>query len=139
MADRPGPRPRPGAESGRGESGAASLLVVAMASVLLFLTLGLAWAGAVVVAHRQTQTGADLAALAGAVALVEGGDACGAAAEAADRNGVRLAGCSVEATSIVVVVTRRGPGLDGLTPVLGARARAGFHAPASPAAPAPAP
>ena len=56
----------------RAEAGAATLLAVAMAGVLMMLGAALAVVGAMVLAHRQAQASADLAALAGAAAATHG-------------------------------------------------------------------
>ena len=56
---------------------------------------------------RHALQAAELAALAGAAAAVEGRSACDAAARAAERNDARVAECVVEAAgrSVVVEVT----------------------------------
>ena len=89
----------------RDERGAGSVLAVAM--------IGPAGDGhgrgggvvGVVAAHRIAQSAADLAALAGAGALQDGGDACGQAADVARRNRARLSGCAVDGWNVSVVVS----------------------------------
>jgi secretion/DNA translocation related TadE-like protein len=76
-------------------------------------------------AHRRAEAAADLAALAGGGALVEGRDACGVAAEVAHRNGASLTRCRADAETVAVVVTVAGPRLLGLAARLPGRARAG--------------
>ncbi|HEY6933764.1 MAG TPA: Rv3654c family TadE-like protein, partial [Marmoricola sp.] len=88
-------------------------------------------------AHRRAEAAADLAALAGGGALVEGRDACDVAAEVAHRNGASLATCRAGTDSVAVVVTVAGPTLLGLAARLPGRARAGPVA-AGGAAPQPA-
>ena len=78
----------------RREDGSASLLVVVHLTVLLVVGVALGAVGALYVAERRAQSAADLAALAGAGALVDGRDACAAAAEVAGANGARVAVCT---------------------------------------------
>lgn len=71
------------------------LLTVAwMASVLV------GWLGQV----SSTADAADLAALAAAGARTQGADTCGAAREAAERNGAELVGCRVQGDQSAFVV-----------------------------------
>lgn len=101
------------------------MLVVAMTGVLLLVGAALGVVAALVVAHRAAQSGADLAALAGAQALGQGSDGCGAAAETASANGVRLRGCATLGRVVEVRVSAPGPRWLGQTSDLSARARAG--------------
>ncbi|MEQ6903570.1 Rv3654c family TadE-like protein [Nocardioides sp. YIM 152588] len=109
----------------RGERGAATVLVVALAGVLLLVGCALGVAATLVVDHRRAQAAADLAALAGAARLAEGGDACRVAGEVAAANGATLLGCRVEDRDVVAEVRVTGPRWLGQTGDLVARARAG--------------
>ena len=108
----------------RGERGSGSVLVVAMTGLLVLVTVGVVCAVAVVGVHRRAQSAADLAALAGAVALQDGRDACASAEVIARANGTELGSCRVAGwtVSIAVVAAARLP-VGGLR--LPARARAG--------------
>ncbi len=108
----------------RDEHGAASVLVVVLVGVLLLAALAAAGVVAVVAAHRTAQAGADLAALAGAAALQDGGDACGVAAEIARRNRTALQECRVNEWEVVVVVAGEARVWGGRA-ALRAKARAG--------------
>ncbi|HET7069346.1 MAG TPA: Rv3654c family TadE-like protein [Nocardioides sp.] len=110
--------------SGR-ERGAATLLVLAMAGVLVTLGAALAVVVAMVAAHRAAQSAADLAALAGANAVLEGRQGCAAAGETAAANGATLTGCLVSGADVAVEVRVAGPHWLGQTADLGARSRAG--------------
>ena len=81
--------PRP-----RGERGAATVLAVSFLGVLVLVGAALGVVAAMVVAHRAAESAADLAALAGAGALADGGDPCAAAAAVATGNGARLDSCT---------------------------------------------
>ena len=86
----------------RGEGGWATPVVVALTGVLVTVTLVAAVLGRLLVEHRQAGVAADLAALAGAVAVQHGGDGCAAAAESARHNGAELLGCVVEGERVRV-------------------------------------
>ncbi len=91
----------------RDEHGSGTALVAAVILVLMVVAAGLlVVAGYVAVAHHA-RSAADLVALSGAATRGRGGDACGAAAVVASRNGVRLAGCSERGDSFDYVVTVR--------------------------------
>lgn len=107
-----------------GDRGAASLLAVSCLGLLLLLGAALSVVGAMVAAHRQAQAAADLAALAGASAVV-GGDPCGDAAAVAEANGGSVASCAVDGYDVVVEVVVPGPRWLGATGDLTGRARAG--------------
>ena len=67
------------AEAAAGRATApGSVLAVAMMGVLVTVTVAAAGVVGVVATHRTAQSAADLAALAGAAALQDGGDACAA-------------------------------------------------------------
>ncbi len=107
------------------ERGAASLLVVGCLGLLLVLGSAVGVVAALVTAHREAQSAADLAALAGASAHQDGEDGCGAAASMASDNGASLVGCRTEGDDVVVVVEVAGPRWLGQTEDLRAEARAG--------------
>jgi secretion/DNA translocation related TadE-like protein len=108
-----------------GERGAASVLVLALAGMLVLLGAALSVVGAMVVDHRTAQSAADLAALAAAQTLADGGDACGAAARVAIANGAEPTACSVTGREVRVGVLVRGPRWLGQRGDLEAEARAG--------------
>ena len=109
----------------RGQAGAATLLAVAMAGVLMVVGAALAVVGAMVVAHRQAQASADLAALAGATAAAQGKDACQAARDVALLNAGTVVACAVDAGTVTVEVRVPGPHWLGQQSDLHARSRAG--------------
>jgi secretion/DNA translocation related TadE-like protein len=108
-----------------GDRGAATLLAVSFLGLLLLLGAALGVVGGMVVAHRQAQAAADLAALAGAGAISEGADACALAAGLAADNGARLVACTATAREVTVEVSVPGPRWLGQPHDLVARARAG--------------
>jgi secretion/DNA translocation related TadE-like protein len=105
--------------------GAGTVLAVAMIGLLVTVTVAAAGVVGVVASHRTAQSAADLAALAGAAALQDGGDACAQAAEVADRNRASLTGCKVSGWNVAVVVTAHTASLPGGVLDLDARGRAG--------------
>lgn len=110
----------------RADRGSGTVYVVAMLGVLGALTAGAVLVGKAHVAQQQAATAADLGALAGARALVDGtGDPCAAAAAIVHRNGAQLTGCVVEGENLLVSTTVPvGLGSLGLQNAT-ARARAG--------------
>ncbi len=107
------------------ERGAATVLALALAAVLMMVGLAGAWVGAAVARHRVAQSAADLAALAGAQAVQEGGSACAVAAEVARANRTRLSACSLRGEDVWVSVELAAPPLLGRSGTLTGRARAG--------------
>ncbi|GAA1953646.1 hypothetical protein GCM10009798_11010 [Nocardioides panacihumi] len=107
------------------DRGSAVPFAVACLGLVLLLGAALGVVGAMVVDHRRAQAAADLAALAGASALGDGGDGCGAAARIAAGNGASLADCVAEGADLRVTVVVRGPGWLGAHGDLTAQARAG--------------
>jgi secretion/DNA translocation related TadE-like protein len=101
-----------------------------MMGLLVTVTVGTAGAVGVVAGHRRAQSAADLASLAGAAALQDGGDACLRAGVIAERNGAELRRCRVDGWEVAVVVSRTVQ-LPGAPMELEARGRAGpvFSAP----------
>ena len=109
----------------RPEDGAGSVLAVAMIGLLVTVTVAAGGVVGVVATHRIAQSAADLAALAGAAALQDGGDACGQAAEVARRNRARLSSCAVDGWNVSVEVSADTARLPGGVLDLQARGRAG--------------
>jgi secretion/DNA translocation related TadE-like protein len=96
-----------------------------MMGLLVTVTVASAGLVGVVAAHRTAQAAADLAALAGAAALQDGGDACDRAADIATRNRADLDACEVDGWEVRVVVTTHSGPLPGGALDLTARGRAG--------------
>lgn len=109
----------------RDEQGAGTVLAVAMMGLIVTVTVAAAGVVGVIASHRTAQAAADLAALAGAAALQDGGDACAKAADVADRNRAQLDGCVVDGWNVAVVVTAQTSPLPGGVLDLRARGRAG--------------
>lgn len=107
------------------ERGAVVVFAMTCLGLVLFVGAGVGVAVALVVAHRQAQSAADLAALAGATAAQRGTDPCTASSRSALANGGRLAGCDVTGETVTVTVTVPGPHWLGQRSDLAARARAG--------------
>ena len=107
------------------EHGAGSVLAIAMMGLLVTVTVAAAGVVGIVAAHRIAQSAADLAALAGASALQDGGDACQQAATVAQRNRAHLDGCEVDGWNVSVVVSADTARLPGGALDLRARGRAG--------------
>lgn len=109
----------------RDDAGVATVYACLGIVVLLVVTgLGL-HVGAAVLARQRAETGADLAALAGAAKVLQGPDiACAAVVRVAVPNHVVVHSCSVVGTDVLVVVSARA----GSGPFAGSatgRARAG--------------
>lgn len=80
------------------------LAAIGSASMLAILLIGLQLAGAVIARHRA-EAAADVAALAGAAAvLLDVGAACSRAGEIAAANGARLTGCAIQEMDLTVTV-----------------------------------
>ena len=109
----------------RGEHGAGSVLAAAMLGLLVTVTVAVGGAVGIIATHRIAQAAADLAALAGATALQQGGDPCRQAAVVADRNRASLTRCEVLGWVVTVVVSADTARLPGGVLDLRARARAG--------------
>lgn len=111
------------------DRGSATLLVVAAVAVLVTMGAGLAVVIALVAAHRQAQSAADLAALAGARGAALGTAGCATARRVAAANGARVTACVVTRTGLGSVVDLSvevsGPRWLGQSADLGARSRAG--------------
>lgn len=109
----------------RGDTGAASPVVLGLAVALVLLSLVLVVVGHVLVERRRAAAGADLAALAGAVELQHGREACPAARRSADSNEVELTSCRVQGERVRVST-------EVATRLLGRDLRVGAHAHAGP-------
>ena len=107
----------------RDEDGAGVVLVLGLVAFLVTTALVCGGVVALVVGHRQAQTAADLAALAGAAAVSQGGDVCAVVREIASRNGATAA-CTTAGPVVTVEATVRMPPVLGGREVRG-RARAG--------------
>lgn len=84
------------------------MLVIALVAAVLSLTAGALVLATAVRASHTARTAADLAALAAATVLRDGGAsgaACARAASIAGANTARLHSCSVAGTDVTVVVT----------------------------------
>lgn len=109
----------------RGEAGSATAWAMPALAVLVLVTLLLSHLAAALVERRQAESAADLAALAGAVALQDGRDGCAAARRVAARNEGELVACSVDGLRVGIRVARtlQVPLVGEVA--IGARARAG--------------
>ncbi|HEU4812228.1 MAG TPA: Rv3654c family TadE-like protein [Nocardioides sp.] len=99
--------------------------VIACLAVLLLLGAALGVVAALVRAHRTAQSAADLAALAAAVAVMDGSEPCAAGSRIAAANGARLTGCALAGRAATVRVVVPGPQWLGQLADLEAEARAG--------------
>lgn len=109
----------------RDEGGSAVPFAMACVGVLCLLGAALGVVTAMVHAHRQAQSAADLAALAAADAAGSGLDACGAGRAVAAANDALVVSCSLDGRDVTVTVTVDGPRWLGQTADLSAQARAG--------------
>jgi secretion/DNA translocation related TadE-like protein len=86
--------------------------VVTLAALLVLLALAAAVLGRLLVEQRRVAAAADLAALAGAVAVQHHRPGCAEAAEVAARNGATVLSCAVDGDRVrleAAVSTRVGP------------------------------
>lgn len=109
----------------RAERGTATVWGVALIGLLALVTVVCVAVVAVVAGHRRAQAAADLAALAGAGTLRDGGEACAAAGRIARRNRGEVVTCEVSGQRVRVVVQVRVRGLLGREHLLRGRALAG--------------
>ena len=86
-----------------GERGSVVPLVVVLLAGALVGVVALGAVAGAAVAARHARTAADLSALAGARAWLEGGSPCAVAAAHATLNGARLTTCDAEASGAVTV------------------------------------
>jgi secretion/DNA translocation related TadE-like protein len=120
----------PAPPAGRTEQGAGTVLVVALAGALATSIVAVLLLGAAGLAKARAQAAADLAALAGAQALLDGLEASTACTEAGivtRENGARLAQCSAvgDRCDIVATVEAAGPGGASWSATAWAKAAAG--------------
>jgi secretion/DNA translocation related TadE-like protein len=117
MVDRP---------SGSADRGAVTVVACVGAVILLLVTGLVVQVGAAVLARQRAETGADLAALAGAAQLLRGaGFACATAARVARQNRVDLRSCAADGPDLLVEVTAEVAGGDVFGGSATGRARAG--------------
>lgn len=116
--------------TGSDDLGSASLLAALWVSVLAMLAAAGLVVTSVLAVHGRVSTAADLGALAGASASLEGEDAaCGRADLIVRANGAVLAACRLERTEVWVLVRAPAPAavawlLPGERPQLSSRAHA---------------
>jgi len=111
---------------GLDDQGSATIWVLAAMSVVLLAGFAGIALGAAVLARHRAENAADLAAVAGATALVSGSGApCAAAAALVHANGGQLVSCSVLIDDVVVSVRVAPVGLPARWGSAEARARAG--------------
>lgn len=84
------------------DSGAMTVTTAFAVAAVLALTLAVLLIARAVVAGHAARSAADLAALAGAHAVREGGDACGTAAGIASANGAVTPVCTIDGDDVVV-------------------------------------
>jgi secretion/DNA translocation related TadE-like protein len=108
----------------RPDSGAGSVLLVAVVAVVLSAATAALVLGGALVSRQRAEAAADLAALAGAQALLRGGDACGAAGRVAAAGRARVVVCEPAGSTLHLVVEVALPGVLGRLDVPPARARA---------------
>ena len=107
-----------------GDRGAGSVLLTAVVALVLSAgsaALGLAGA---LVARQRAEAAADLAALAGAQALLRGGDPCTTARRVAAAGRARVVVCEPAGTTVHLVVEVTLPGVLARLDMPPARARA---------------
>ena len=116
-------------ERAQADRGSATAFAAAISLVLVMAATAAVFVVAVVLASHRARSAADLAALAGAVSEVGGGDGCSAARINAHANRAELTSCRVtgDTSSFVVAVTVTVPtGLRAPLPLtVGADAHAG--------------
>jgi secretion/DNA translocation related TadE-like protein len=109
----------------RSEAGVATMWGLAVMGILLMLAAVSAGVVDLIGARHQAEAAADLAALAGAQAAVDGDDACEAARRIAAANDGVLTSCEVDGEIVEVRVDVDGSRLLGRVWTLTGRARAG--------------
>ena len=114
----------------RRDEGVATVLALALASILLLVGLGAMGVGALAVTRQRAVTVADVAAVAGAQAIV---DPCAQAAAIVAENRMVAVSCQLDGGDVVVEVSTDVPPVVGRllgllgrsTPEVRASARAG--------------
>lgn len=107
----------------RDERGSGTVMALGLILLGLALTLGLAQVGVAAVGSTAAHQTSDLAAIAGATAVLTGGDGCVTAGEYATKNGSHLESCSVSGWMVTVRVAK--PLKIGLVPEAQSTSRAG--------------
>lgn len=107
------------------EDGMATMQGLIWIGVLLSIGCACILAVGVLTTHRRAQGAADLAALAGAQALVRGESACAAAGDVADHNRASVTTCTVTDRDVVIAVSVAAPAVFPQRFEFRARARAG--------------
>lgn len=113
-----------GADGKTGDDGFVTIALAGFVLVLVFVAVVVTALGAVAVARHRAAASADLAALAAAAHVLDGG-ACPAARVVAQAQGAELDACLVEGLDVAVVVSVRPAGRLGELGAARARARAG--------------
>lgn len=90
----------------RSQRGVATPLVVVLTAVLMVVTFTITGMGRLLVDQRKVAAAADLAALAGAVAVQHQRPGCEEARSVAARNGATLRTCTVDGETIRVEAVR---------------------------------
>ena len=108
----------------RDERGAAVVTAIGLLAVLVFVAVVCVGTVAIVLAHRRAQVAADLASLAGAVAVQQGSEPCAEATRIAGRHLAVVTRCVVDGQSVLVATAVELPAVLGGAEVP-ARARAG--------------
>ena len=109
----------------RSETGIVTIWGLAIIGILMLLAAVSAGVVALIGARHQAEAAADLAALAGAQAAIDGEDACDVARRIAAANNGALVDCDLEGEIVEIRVQVEGPRLLGEFWVLTGRARAG--------------
>jgi len=99
--------PPPGWCRGGGQQGSATVLVAGLIGVVLLLGAVALLVAGYEIAYRRARVAADLAALSGAAAFAQGGDACRQARRSAADNGAWALSCDQVGDQIDHVVTVR--------------------------------
>lgn len=115
------PAAAPGTDSGRrrtasamhDDDGVATVFAAIGSIVLLAFTIVAVQIGAATLARHRAESAADLGALAGATAALQGsGAACAKAAEVVRSNGIRMDSCAMDGADVLVTAVagvRVGP------------------------------
>lgn len=90
----------------REERGSGTVMALGLILLGLALTLGLAQVGVAAVGATAAHQASDLAAIAGATAVLTGGDGCATAGEYATKNGSHLETCTVSGWMVTVRVAK---------------------------------
>lgn len=107
------------------ERGSATVLVLPLLGALAVTAVLLGFVAGAVVAQRHAATAADLAALAGAAALQDGGDGCAEATAVTVHNDAEVVACRVSGAELQLTVRAETAALFGRRLTVSARARAG--------------